>query len=125
MLDRRSVRGARKPVVVDLLVSVVVASFVMAGFKSILAIAPGEFGRTAAGLALLMLPVLAGLYGAASAIEMRRGWVGSSAMTGLLHAFLVVGSVAGIGLLAVVSPMAAGMAMAAEGLLLLWSSSWL
>lgn len=125
MLERRSIRGTRKPVVVDVLVSVMVASFIMAGLKATHAIAPDAIGRAVAPIALIAIPSIAALYGAASAVEMRQGWAGSSVTAGVLHAILVVGSIAGIALLAVVCPMAAGMAMAAEGVLLLWSSSWL
>jgi hypothetical protein len=125
MLDRRTARGSRRPVVVDLLLFVAVASFVMTAVRATLAVNLDPSLWPMAILSLAGIPVIAGLYGAASAIEMRQGWAGSSALAGILHAMLVVGSIAGIMLLAVVSPTAACMTIAAEGLLLLWSSSWL
>jgi hypothetical protein len=109
MIDRRLIRGDRKPVVVDLLV-----------------LREGLHGLDllAAACALIGMPVVALLYGLASAAEMRTGWGGSSILTGLLHSALVLGSVAGVSVLTILSPPAAGMALASVCLLLLWSSSW-
>jgi hypothetical protein len=124
MLERRMIRGSRRPVVVDLLISVLVSSFVMTALRATLAVKLDSFQQSIAFLCLGGIPLIAGLYGASSAIEMRQGWAGSSLLAGFLHALLVIGSIGGIAMLAFLCPTAAIMTIAAEGLLLLWSSSW-
>jgi len=125
MQGRRAIRGGRRPVVIDLLLSVAVASLLMAGLRATLDCELDTPGRLICWASLAAIPLIACLYGASAAFEMRRGWMGASVLSGLLHLALVLGSVAGISAMAVLCPMASAMLIAAETLVLLWASSWL
>lgn len=125
MIGRQAIRGERRPVVVDLLLMVAIASLIFTGLRETIGGDLKGVQLLAAMLALFGIPTLAVLYGISAAIEMRKGWLGSTVVTGLLHLALMLGSVVGIALLAILCPTAAGMALASVSMLLLWSSSWL
>ena len=117
-------RGARRPLVVDLMIGVGIASVLCAGGRSAVGgeVDPGD--RALIAVALIAMPTLAVVYGIASAIDLRRGWLGASAVSGAILVVMLLGSLACVCVLAVLDPIAAGSAMAAQGGVLLWSSSW-
>lgn len=124
MNDRRLVRAGRRPMIIDLILSVAICSLLMAGVREALTSELGRAHRLLSVLVLFAMASLAVLYGVSSAFEFRRGWTQTSFLSGFTHLVLAFGSVFGIGVLCLANPMAAVMGIASVGLILLWSVTW-